>query len=244
MAVAFPTSGPEPFVLSSLLGTLAVTLFVFLALPREERLLRRATALYGAAVLVVYAVPNAMGGNVVRLSNLAAAPVLALGLAGPAAALLLVLCALPLLYWQWQGAVRDVSRAIADPSAAAQLLHAADRGAARADRRGAGADRDPADPGPLGGLLHGARSSSSPAAGSASSNPTNSHLFRSDLTPGRLPRLAAGERGQLRRPAQRDLLRLPRPPRGGAGRRRASLPEADLEQRATGACSRCATPPA
>jgi hypothetical protein len=117
MAVAFPTEGPEPFVLSSLLGTLAVTLFTLFALPRQERLLRRGTALYLGAVLAVYAVPNALGGNVVRLSNLAAAPVLTLGLAGPRRRLLLVLCAVPLLYWQWQGTVRDVSRAIADPAA-------------------------------------------------------------------------------------------------------------------------------
>jgi hypothetical protein len=117
MAIAFPTSGPEPFVLSSLLGTLAVTLFVLFALPREERLLRRGAALYAVAVLAVYAVPNAMGGNVVRLSNLVAGPLLALGLSGPRRRLLLALCAVPLLYWQWQGAVRDVSRAITDPTA-------------------------------------------------------------------------------------------------------------------------------
>jgi hypothetical protein len=117
MAVAFPTEGPEPFVLSSLLGTLAVAAFVYLALPRSERLMRGATALYFVAVLFVYAVPNAMGGNVVRLSNLAAGPVLALAVAGPRRRLLLALCAIPLLYWQWQGAVRDVSRAIADPTA-------------------------------------------------------------------------------------------------------------------------------
>lgn len=116
MALAFPTTGPEPFVLSSLAGTLAVTLAVFLALPRKQRLLRCCTGLYAAAVLCAFAIPNAMGGNVVRLSNLVAGPVLVLGLAGPRRRLLLVLLALPLIYWQWQGAVRDVSRASADPS--------------------------------------------------------------------------------------------------------------------------------
>jgi hypothetical protein len=116
-AVAFPTSGPEPFVLSSLLGTLAVTLVVLVALPREERLLRRAAALYAGAALFVYAVPSAMGGNVVRLSTLAAGPIVALGVSGPRRRLLLALCAIPLLYWQWQGAIRDVARAITDPAA-------------------------------------------------------------------------------------------------------------------------------
>jgi hypothetical protein len=116
LAFAFPTSGPEPFVLSSLIGTLAVTLLVFVALPREERLLRRGTALYAGAVLCVFALPNALGGNVVRLSNLVAGPLLALALTGSRRRLLLALLALPLLYWQWQGAIRDVSRASADPS--------------------------------------------------------------------------------------------------------------------------------
>ncbi len=117
MALAFPGAGTEPFVLSSLLGVLAVTLGVFLVLPQRERLLRRAVALYTGAVLCAFAIPNAMGGNVVRLSTLVAGPLVVLGLAGRRhLRLLAVLMALPLLYWQWQGAVRDVSRASADPS--------------------------------------------------------------------------------------------------------------------------------
>jgi len=116
MSLAFPSPGPEPFVLSSLAGTLAVTLLVLVVLPRGERLLRRGTGLYSLAVACVFVIPNALGGNVARLSNLLAGPVLVLGLAGPRRRLLLALLALPLLYWQWQGAVRDVSRATTDPS--------------------------------------------------------------------------------------------------------------------------------
>lgn len=117
MALAFPMTGTEPFVLSSLLGALAVTLGVFLVLPQRERLLRAAVALYAGAVLCAFAIPNAMGGNVVRLSTLVAGPLVVLGLAGRRhLRFLAVLMALPLIYWQWQGAVRDVSRASADPS--------------------------------------------------------------------------------------------------------------------------------
>jgi len=116
MALAFSTAGTEPFVLSSLLGTLAVTLALIVVLPREERLLRRGAGLYACAVLLAYAIPSALGGNVTRLSNLAAGPLLVLGLAGRRRRLMLALLAIPFLYWQWQGAVRDVSRASADPS--------------------------------------------------------------------------------------------------------------------------------
>jgi len=116
MALAFPTSGPEPFVLSSVAGTLAISLLVLFVLPRQERLLRRGVAVYAAATVAVFVIPNALGGNIARLSNIAAASLLVLGLTGPRRRLLLILLAVPLLYWQWQGAVRDVSRASGDPS--------------------------------------------------------------------------------------------------------------------------------
>ena len=154
MALAFPTNGPEPFDLSSLLGTLGLTLFVFIALPPGERLFRRGALLYAAAVLIIYALPNAMGGNVVRLSDLAAAPVLALGLGGPRRRALLVLCAVPLLL---AVAGRGARRLPGHhrPRRPAQLLPAVDLDPAPANRGRPGAHRDPADRGSLGGLLHG-----------------------------------------------------------------------------------------
>ncbi|HEX5989647.1 MAG TPA: hypothetical protein VFY75_05495 [Solirubrobacterales bacterium] len=117
MALVFPMSGLEPFVLSSVAGTLAVTALVYLILPPSQRLLRLAAILYGAAVLCAFAIPNAMGGNVARLSTLVAGPISVLALTGRRhLRLLAVLLAIPLVYWQWQGAVRDFSRASADPS--------------------------------------------------------------------------------------------------------------------------------
>jgi hypothetical protein len=116
-AMVFPMNGLEPFVLSSLAGTLVVTMLVFLILPQRERLLRRTAALYGAAVLCAFAIPNAMGGNITRLSALVAGPISVLALTGRRhLRLLALLLVVPLLYWQWQGAVRDFSRASADPS--------------------------------------------------------------------------------------------------------------------------------
>jgi hypothetical protein len=116
MVLAFPGTGAEPFVLSSLAGTLAVGLGILLFLPRDERLLRTGVAIYLVAVAVAFVIPNAIGGNVARLSCLVAGPLVALTLDGPRRRLLLALLAVPLLYWQWQGAIRDVSRAAGDPS--------------------------------------------------------------------------------------------------------------------------------
>lgn len=116
IAIFFPVTGTEPFVASSFRGTLVVILLVLVALPREERLLRAGTALYAGAVVLAFAIPNAMGGNVVRLSNLAAGPVVALGVAGPRRRWILAALAVPLLYWQLQPAYRDVTEALDDPS--------------------------------------------------------------------------------------------------------------------------------
>lgn len=116
MALAFGSTGSEPYVLSSLAGTVAVGLGVLLALPRRERLLRAGAGLYLVAVACAFAIPNALGGNIARLSCLLAGPLVVLALNGPRRRLLLALLAIPLLYWQWQGAIRDVSRAAGDPS--------------------------------------------------------------------------------------------------------------------------------
>ncbi len=120
-AVFFPISGVEPFAASSFRGTLVAILIVVLALPRKERLLRIGTGLYAVAVVLAFAIPNAVGGNVVRLSNLAAGPVVALAAAGPRRLLVLALVAVPLLYWQWQPAYRDVTGARDDPSVKASF---------------------------------------------------------------------------------------------------------------------------
>jgi hypothetical protein len=116
MALAFGSTGPEPYVLSSLAGTVAVGLGVLFILPRRARLLRVGVGLYLLAVACAFAIPNAMGGNVARLSCLLAGPLVFLALDGPRRRLLLALLAVPLLYWQWQGAIRDVSRAAGDPA--------------------------------------------------------------------------------------------------------------------------------
>ena len=232
MALVFPTPGPEPFVLSSLARH---------ARRRPARL-RRAAAPGARCCAAAPAstrspspasslVPNAMGGNVVRLSNLAAGPVLALGLAGPRRRLLLAVLALPLLYWQWQGAVRDVSRAQrATPRSQRELLHAAARragGAAPGGRRCGSRSRRPRTAG---------RSTTwpqvprSPAAGSASSNPTDRHLFQRDPLAGLLPRLAAGQRRHATWPCPSVPLDYLSHREAPLIRQRPALPEADLAQ--------------
>jgi hypothetical protein len=115
LTLAFPTGGIEPFEFSALVPVLLFAAAGLILLPAEEATIRWAIAVYALAALAAFAIPNPVGGNMVRLGALAGGPVLALGLAGrrPVALALLVL---PLLYWQWVAPVRDLSAASGDPS--------------------------------------------------------------------------------------------------------------------------------
>lgn len=122
LALAFPEGGSEPFTFATLWPVLAIAAVAFVALPREELVLRIGTALYGLGTLGAYLISSPVGSNAARLGLL---------LAGPLAALLwarrhprwLLAAALPLLYVQWQAPVRDVNRSWNDPSVQASYYN-------------------------------------------------------------------------------------------------------------------------
>lgn len=136
VAVAFPEDGTFPFVASSALPAIALSLVVAAALPARPRALRLAAALYALLVVLSATVPSPMGGNAVRLGALVAGPVLA-GALWPARRGVLLLLAVPLLWWQWGSAVDDVVRARDDPFARASTYAPLER---------ALEDRDPGRP--------------------------------------------------------------------------------------------------
>ncbi len=111
-AYLFGGGGVFPFPALTLLS---VTAFVGLALllaPARYRLLRRGAALYGAAALVLFALPNPVGGNLARLGALLAGPVAAFVLISAGRRRLLLLLTGPLLCWQ----LSSVTTALADSS--------------------------------------------------------------------------------------------------------------------------------
>jgi hypothetical protein len=115
VSLAFPTSGSFPFESWALVWNLVVCSAVWGALPPNERVLRRAAVVYAIANIGVYAVPNALGGNVGRLGQYAAGPILACVLL-PARRRRLLLAAMPLLFWQWFPAADAIAVAAHDPS--------------------------------------------------------------------------------------------------------------------------------
>jgi hypothetical protein len=117
----FPEGGWEPFTVTSVLATLAVTGAFVCALPREERLLRLGGALY-APVTLLSLLHTPMGSNVQRYGALLAAPLLLCGLARsgwrgrrrPRWWVAGSLCAI--LAWTAWGPVRQTAQALRDPS--------------------------------------------------------------------------------------------------------------------------------
>jgi hypothetical protein len=77
--------------------------------------LRRGVGLYAIACLADFAVPNALGGNITRLAQYGAGPLLACAL-WPARRRALALMAVPLLAWQWVPAFDGIALAGRDPS--------------------------------------------------------------------------------------------------------------------------------
>lgn len=125
LVLVFSNGGVQPFPLTSLLPIPILVAAGWWIVPRTERTLRYGVLLYGLLCLAAFVIPTPLGNNAVRLGALAAGPLLALVLADRrwrglelpgwrwwAVALL----AVPALYWQWDGPVRDVARASGDPS--------------------------------------------------------------------------------------------------------------------------------
>jgi hypothetical protein len=113
--LAFPTGGEEPFVFSAFIAIPILAAAVIWLVPPEQRALRIGALLYALLALIVFVVPNAVGGNVTRLGALLAGPVLAMAL-WPRGRLVVAAVSIPLLYWQLIAPVRDVHKAAGDPA--------------------------------------------------------------------------------------------------------------------------------
>lgn len=116
LSVLFPEGGSFPFVWSAFLPTLAATaLVIAVAWRGAPGALRAGLVLYALLLVASEAFSTPMGGNAVRLGAVLAGPIAALTL-WPDRRRVLVLVALPLLYWMVQTPYDDVSRASSDPS--------------------------------------------------------------------------------------------------------------------------------
>jgi hypothetical protein len=101
-AQLFGEGGTFPFEAFDLVAVVAIGVLVLLVFPRGSRLMRRGAVLYTLVGLVIFAVPNPIGGNYERLGALMAGPVAAYELMrqGRWRRWLLAAGSIPLLLWQ------------------------------------------------------------------------------------------------------------------------------------------------
>jgi hypothetical protein len=120
--LAFPESGQFPFAFSSFVAIplwCGSALYVTHSLREEERDLRLAIAAYLIVSVVIWLVPNPMGGNAVRLGALFGGPVLAavvLARRPRVSPWFLALFMAGGLYWQVTASVSQLVRSVGDPS--------------------------------------------------------------------------------------------------------------------------------
>ena len=126
--VAFPGAGEFPFAFSSYLAIplwVGSALYVTRGLGAEERQLRRVLLAYLLAATAIWLVPNAVGGNAVRLGALFGGPVLAaviLARRPRVPVWFLVLFLVGGLYWQLTASVNQIARSVGDPSTASSYF--------------------------------------------------------------------------------------------------------------------------
>lgn len=128
--IAFPEPGQFPFVWSSYVAIpfwCAGALILTQGVAREERQFRQVVLGYFVVSTLVWIIPNALGGNAVRLGALFGGPVLAAVLLSrrPRAVVpkwffwaVLAVTMVGSLYWQLTASVTQIARSVGDPATA------------------------------------------------------------------------------------------------------------------------------
>ena len=77
LALAFPEGGSEPFAYTAFGPAMLGAVAVFVAIPKEEKLLRTGVAFWGLALAASFLIANPLGGNATRMGALLLGPLLA-----------------------------------------------------------------------------------------------------------------------------------------------------------------------
>ncbi len=120
--IAFPGAGEFPFAFTSYLAIplwCGSALYITGGLGEQERQLRRVLLAYLLAATAIWLLPNAIGGNAVRLGALFGGPVLAAVILARRPRVPVWFLALFIaggLYWQLTASVNQIARSVGDPS--------------------------------------------------------------------------------------------------------------------------------
>lgn len=125
MAFLFRDAGVFPYDDWALVRDLSVCALFVVAMRGPYRAMRWGALVYAAVVVVTYLVPTPLGGNVSRLAQYVAGPLIVCALwsqrrivivRGLAVGRVVVLLVLPMILWQWIPAMDSVAWARHDPS--------------------------------------------------------------------------------------------------------------------------------
>ncbi len=132
--VVFPGAGQFPFEFSSFVAIplwCGSALYLTRGMAGSERRLRQGILAYMLAATAIWLVPNAMGGNAVRLGALFGGPVIAAALLAHRPRRLpvwfLALFLAGSLYWQVTASVTQIARSMGDPSTSAAYFEPLER---------------------------------------------------------------------------------------------------------------------
>jgi hypothetical protein len=118
LRLVFPSSGAFPFLGIDLALIVAICAIGYTWLPVTQRALRVGLVLYGLTAIVVFCVPNPIGGNIIRLT-VGFGPAIIVALASLYRRRLLLVLTVPLLIWQLSPAVGAIVASTQDQTASA-----------------------------------------------------------------------------------------------------------------------------
>lgn len=127
IALLFPAGGIEPYVLSSFLPAIVLTVAAALLVPPDQRLVRVGLAVYAAALVATFLIDTPMGGNVNRMGVLLIGPVV-LCAVWPLRGRPALVALLPFLFaWQLVPVVRDLATVSGEPVVSASFYEPLER---------------------------------------------------------------------------------------------------------------------
>jgi len=115
IAALFPSPGAQPYELWAFGCDLGLCALLWFVVPAPYSALRWPAAIYAVVLIATKVFASPLGGNVSRLNQYAAGPLLACALWEYRRALVVVV-AIPLLFWQWFPTVDTIVFARSDPS--------------------------------------------------------------------------------------------------------------------------------
>lgn len=132
VALFFPGGGDEPYVVSSFLPAIVLTLVAAALVPSSERLVRTGFLVYAGALLAAFVLATPMGGNANRLGVLLVGALFLCtawpGSQWPAPRRVAAVALLPLLaVWQFYPVIRDLELVRGEPSVTAAYYESIER---------------------------------------------------------------------------------------------------------------------